>query len=418
MAWSGADSKRSASRSIARRSGLARATARAKWRPWARRPAGGLPTDDHVSRAWRIVFTLLFLILVGGVGYGVVTYTHLPLPPTRENIEIVATLEGHTKRGRRLGNAIPRFLSAARHVAVLEPTMTAKDLLKPLSDADLENGFCSASLAKQIRYEFPGFYENWPDDRLERVALEKYPEFQDRLCVLPESARREPGRRRDVPPARAHDRGVDDPVVANGTHHRRVRDGAAERVLPPARPETHHPRHCQVAPRPDETRRFAVGDPVAAVVSTKAEGGLHQGPTRALTRYGAQEAGHYVKRSLEQRLDGFRAVVAQRPRAGAGEVRVRDDRRGLRVERLPFVAGPSRPPVAILIEDVERLVAQLRELRAPAGPAAHRAVVVDRPDDVDLLTVVDLIPERLQHLPQRRPLGVTADASAVRRTAG
>ena len=31
----------------------------------------------------------------------------------------------------------------------------------------------------------PGFYENWPDDKLERVALEKYPEFQDRLCVLP-----------------------------------------------------------------------------------------------------------------------------------------------------------------------------------------------------------------------------------------
>jgi hypothetical protein len=63
--------------------------------------------------------------------------------------------------------------------------MTAKDLLTPLSQTDLEKGFCSASLAKQIRYEFPGFYENWPDDRLERVALEKYPEFQDRLCVLP-----------------------------------------------------------------------------------------------------------------------------------------------------------------------------------------------------------------------------------------
>jgi hypothetical protein len=53
--------------------------------------------DANVSRAWRIVFTLLFLILVGGVGYGLVTYTHLPLAPTRENVEIVATLEGHTK---------------------------------------------------------------------------------------------------------------------------------------------------------------------------------------------------------------------------------------------------------------------------------------------------------------------------------
>jgi hypothetical protein len=54
-----------------------------------------------------------------------------------------------------------------------------------MSDADLGKGFCSASIARQIRYEFPGFYESWPDDKLERVALEKYPEFQDRLCVLP-----------------------------------------------------------------------------------------------------------------------------------------------------------------------------------------------------------------------------------------
>jgi len=146
----------------------------------------GYRSDTRVSRAWRIVFTLLFLFLVGGVGYGVVTYTHLPLPPTRENVEIVATLEGHTKAaGPGGGSAIPGFISLPGTIAVLEPTMTAKDLLKPLSETDLEKGFCSASLAKQIRYEFPGFYENWPDDRLERVALEKYPEFQDRLCVLP-----------------------------------------------------------------------------------------------------------------------------------------------------------------------------------------------------------------------------------------
>jgi hypothetical protein len=146
----------------------------------------GYRTDDHVSSAWRIVFALLFLILVGGAGYGVVTYTHLPLPPTGENVEIVATLEGHTKHaGAAVGNAIPGFLALPGTLAVLEPTMTRKDLLTPLSEADLEKGFCSASLAKQIRYEFPGFYENWPDNRLERVALEKYPEFQDRLCVLP-----------------------------------------------------------------------------------------------------------------------------------------------------------------------------------------------------------------------------------------
>ena len=192
--------------------------------------------DANVSRAWRIVFTLLFLILVGGVGYGLVTYTHLPLAPTRANVEIVATLEGHTKAAGNSGNAITSFLTLPGTVAVLEPTMTATDLLKPMSDADLEMGFCSASLARQIRYQFPGFYESWPDDKLERVALEKYPEFQDRLCVLPESVRSEPGRCRDVSTAPPHDRGVDDSVVAHGAHHGALRDGAAERLLPPDRP--------------------------------------------------------------------------------------------------------------------------------------------------------------------------------------
>jgi len=145
----------------------------------------GYRSAESVSRAWRIVFTLLFLILVGSAGYGLVTYTHRPLAPTVENIEIVATLEGHTKSAGDSGNAITSFLSLPGTVAVLEPTMTAKDLLKPMNDAELEAGFCSTSLAKQIRYQFPGFYENWPNDKLERVALEKYPEFQDRLCVIP-----------------------------------------------------------------------------------------------------------------------------------------------------------------------------------------------------------------------------------------
>jgi hypothetical protein len=115
----------------------------------------------------------------------VVTYTHHPLPPTRANVDIVSTLEGHTKSAGNAGNAITTFLTLPGTVAVLEPTMTVDDRLETLSDADLGSGFCSASVARQIRYEFPGFYENWPDDKLERVALEKYPEFQDRLCVLP-----------------------------------------------------------------------------------------------------------------------------------------------------------------------------------------------------------------------------------------
>ena len=147
----------------------------------------GYRSAEDVSTAWRIVFTLLFVSMVGGAGYGVVTYTHLPLQPIRANIEIVKTLEEHTRTDGSSGNAITSFLKVPGTTAVLEPTMTATDLLKSLSDADLQTGFCSVSLAKQIRYQFPGFYEGWANDRLERVALEKYPEFQDRLCILPTS---------------------------------------------------------------------------------------------------------------------------------------------------------------------------------------------------------------------------------------
>jgi hypothetical protein len=147
----------------------------------------GYRSAEDVTTVWRIVFTLLFLIMVGEAGYGVVTYTHLPLQPIRANIEIIKTLEEHTRTEGGSGNAITSFLGLPGTTAVLEPTMTATDLLKPLSDADLQTGFCSASLAKQIRYQFPGFYEGWADDRLERVALEKYPEFQDRVCILPTS---------------------------------------------------------------------------------------------------------------------------------------------------------------------------------------------------------------------------------------
>src|SRR5262249_45434137 len=85
---------------------------------------------------------------------------------------------------------------------------------------------------------------------------------------------------------------------------------------------------------------------------------------------------------------------------------VRDHRTVADGARLPLAAGPREPAILLLIEDVQRLVAQLRELRAPARSAAHGAVLGDDADDVDFLAVVDLIPERLQHFADRRRVGV------------
>ena len=69
---------------------------------------------------------------------------------------------------------------------------------------------------------------------------------------------------------------------------------------------------------------------------------------------------------------------------------------------------PLEPAVLLLIEHEQRLVAQFGELGAPAGPAADRAVLEDRADDVDFLAAVDLIPQRLQDLAERRAVGVAA----------
>src|SRR5439155_11417223 len=74
---------------------------------------------------------------------------------------------------------------------------------------------------------------------------------------------------------------------------------------------------------------------------------------------------------------------------------------------LPIGAGPGKPGILLLVENKQRLVAELRELRAPPGAALHRAVVQHGADDVNLLAVVDLIPNRLKDSSDRRRIAVS-----------
>src|SRR5262245_61044596 len=123
---------------------------------------------------------------------------------------------------------------------------------------------------------------------------------------------------------------------------------------------------------------------------------------------GGPKSRRSAERPSEQILDRFLSVRLQRARSGTGEMRVRNDRRVRRAALLPVLAAPREPAVLLLIEDVQRLVAQLRELRAPARAAAHRPIIEDRADDVDFLAAVDLVPDRLQDFPDRGCVGVTA----------
>ena len=64
------------------------------------------------------------------------------------------------------------------------------------------------------------------------------------------------------------------------------------------------------------------------------------------------------------------------------------------------------PLLLILIEYMKGFVAELGELRAPAGAAFHGAVLQNLTYHKHFLGVVDLVPDALQNFFQERPLGV------------
>jgi len=78
--------------------------------------------------------------------------------------------------------------------------------------------------------------------------------------------------------------------------------------------------------------------------------------------HGILESG--AERSREQILDGALAIGLHLAGAGPCKVRVADDRAVGRRPLLPLLAGPAEPAVLVLIEDMERFVAQLGEFRA------------------------------------------------------
>src|SRR4030067_356526 len=85
------------------------------------------------------------------------------------------------------------------------------------------------------------------------------------------------------------------------------------------------------------------------------------------------------ERALEALPDRPPAVLLEEPGAGPGKPRAPDP--GLpRVRHLdPPVLGPAEPPVGILVEDEDRLVAELRELGTPPPPPPAPPLPPDPP---------------------------------------
>jgi hypothetical protein len=146
----------------------------------------GYRRDDDVPSAWRLTLKAVFVVTVIAIGAVMITVTQRDPLPRRGNIRIVSTLADITEdAGPTATNTMPAFLALPGVVGALQSTSDANEPVQALDESELRQGFCTQSVSRQIRHQYPGYYDEWPDDKLERVALEKYPEMRDRLCTLP-----------------------------------------------------------------------------------------------------------------------------------------------------------------------------------------------------------------------------------------
>lgn len=145
----------------------------------------GYRVDDDLGAPLRIGLKVVFAVAVIAVIVALVHYTHGEPLPTRENVQVLNTLDAYTRNAPpESGNTIPAFIGGPGRLGVLTAAGTPEDMVRSIQEADLRQGFCSQSVVNQVRHEYPGFYDHWQNDKLERMVLEKYPEFADRVCVL------------------------------------------------------------------------------------------------------------------------------------------------------------------------------------------------------------------------------------------
>lgn len=145
----------------------------------------GYRSDEALSPAWRVTVKGVCLAVTIAVAVMMVRFVQRDPLPRRDNIRVVSTLDDFTQNaGPTAANTMPAFLALPGAVGALRASSNPEEPVLALDEAELRSGFCTQSVARQIRHQYPGYYDSWPDDKLEHVALEKYPELRDRLCTL------------------------------------------------------------------------------------------------------------------------------------------------------------------------------------------------------------------------------------------
>jgi hypothetical protein len=106
--------------------------------------------------------------------------------PTRGNIRVLTNLDAFTRAAADTdSNAILGFLASPGALGAVETAWPDDAPVVAVDETELRRGFCSRTIVRLVRHEYPGFYDGWSDARLERTVLEKHPEYRDRVCAVP-----------------------------------------------------------------------------------------------------------------------------------------------------------------------------------------------------------------------------------------
>jgi hypothetical protein len=145
----------------------------------------GYQLDTDLPEGWRVALKALGAVAIVAFAVALVRFTHTEPLPVRGNVEILETLDRFTRKASAdAPNAIPAFIASSGRLGVLAAAGMPDDAVRSIRETDLGEGVCTQSVARQVRHEYPGYYEQWPDDKLEQMFLEKYPQYTDRVCVL------------------------------------------------------------------------------------------------------------------------------------------------------------------------------------------------------------------------------------------
>jgi hypothetical protein len=153
------------------------------FRLWAEDAVGYRPDDDVPEwQRW-----LLKIVIGGGaIAAGALTVWLLgrgELPRIPANTRTMLRLEDYTRSANSsVRNTMPPFLALPGDLGAIAADGQS---IKQIEEHELSGVVCAPSLAVLVRQEFPGYYDQMADDKLEEAVLEKHPDYRDKLCALP-----------------------------------------------------------------------------------------------------------------------------------------------------------------------------------------------------------------------------------------